>query len=1090
MLSTVSMPACKSQSLNTDNRISDFGVKARQFLDDHNEKMMAARKVNGFSDTRTPACPKSNGIVKKKTKEGYTREIIPDECEFGSDDINMNSLKVERENGGVIELESSCKAYVRASDDSQQENNHGEYRRIDDSDFTDSDVGGDNFNTPAATVIASSIITVPVITAECTALLCEDEFFTSSENESYEGGATSCQEVKIVNKEPGEELHSDDISSDASSEREMPTNRWNIAEADDEEKDGDSNSDKDAYQGGETVTASAERENENCGGQVPSGNKYAENEDGNGISGLNDLNKGNNTSKDAAVDGNDQNGENRVDVNAVTFELSVMAIQVEDEKTESKRDCSEDDWPKDSVKNFGDENTQENSESSCSVRGPATEKSEKKFSVEEALEKTRNKSNNFIIVRGITGPNKGHIGRTERFRPYSGQSPAMAQNQVRMSGMQQQIGESRNMAYEAANMAYEGVRHYSRGIDNHVMYATDQPADTFDISQVPQNLTELAATDVLNLFAKIDETHPTSITPVPPEVNFNQPQDINTVFPSVSYQPTEHHQQQQQQQPLLHQQQTQPQSRMTNVGHGSVGIVTEHPSQSTVIPINIENILSPQNVSVSISTASQPGSPYDSTDPNDSNKSNVSSCGSPFSPTSEVSQPSPYSESDMSMHSPAPSTPGSSVSTHTALSNNHLDSGYSTPSPDPGPGSNNMTLSCQQRLPYQHPPPLQGPTGFTEPSLLPNQNQPNMQWVDNQTVHPPLQTHQIGNTNQPMHPPPDAVWIGNRMFVPMQYPQQITVAPASAPNVPYPQYPTIQNEPQHNQGFSDLWNQVQNASLDVVLSKDEDGDTSLHIAIAQGEETLSKALICRLARDHKAALDAQDNHGQTPLHLASVTHSLEVVSYLILNGANVTKCNHHGSSILHCAAERGFEQVILTVGQAITSFNNNCRPSERIVFEMNFRDSEGLNTLHVAVINHKTQKRVFVDNQSSDIMVDNTETIKILCEMGASPSCQDGKAGKTALHYAAERGESEIMTLLLSLVDDPSELVNTGMFNGNTALHLVVGSNRSQDEIIELMEILFRHGADPGIQNSEGDKAVAYAQRQHKKVQRKLKKGQ
>ncbi len=81
------------------------------------------------------------------------------------------------------------------------------------------------------------------------------------------------------------------------------------------------------------------------------------------------------------------------------------------------------------------------------------------------------------------------------------------------------------------------------------------------------------------------------------------------------------------------------------------------------------------------------------------------------------------------------------------------------------------------------------------------------------------------------------------------------------------------------------------------------------------------------------------------------------------------------------------------------------------------------------------------------------------------------KTGETALHYAVEKDNIEIVEKLL----DAGAEVNAKSFNGNTPLHWVKDQR-------EMAEVLLRKGADVYIENDDGmspikqaDKTVIYS---------------
>ncbi|XP_077985425.1 uncharacterized protein LOC144440057 isoform X2 [Glandiceps talaboti] len=570
------------------------------------------------------------------------------------------------------------------------------------------------------------------------------------------------------------------------------------------------------------------------------------------------------------------------------------------------------------------------------------------------------------------------------------------------------------------------------------------------------------------------------------------------------------------------------------------GTVTEKTEKTTVMPIFINDIVEPNtsNSQNSFNQASGPSTvniaitsqvpqqqcnmfPNIASPPQQSPNHYQHPVDHPFSPASSEISSASSPQSAIPMPSPAPSTPASHYPDHHSPNSDigyvtsTTDSDYSNPPSNASvmqQPSNDFKLSAYPCLPDPVPNmPTSESNNYDSPS--PTTLYPNAKHYTQVTptqdkygtnISSPTNLHINGLEYTPMTPtqtnyrPQGCLEVNGQLYVPVLHSQPANIHPyqpypvvnnTHLPMSPYindNRYIQSQHQPVSDNG-SELWQKVQLANLNVLTKKDEDGDTVLHISIAQRHVNLAKAIIYRLSTDSSSDLDAQDNHGQTPLHLAVLTNLTEVIEYLIMSGASVSKCNHDGNTILHSAVERGFSQSITSIGTAIMKYNEQYKPGERITLSVDCKNADGLSPLHLAVISHQTTKRVFIDNNATDIMVDNSYNMELLIRyMHADVSLPDGKAGKTALHYIAEKGDSKMMPQLFNMVDDASAIVNETMFNGNTALHLVVGSGRKEDDILKLVQILFDYGADPSIQNSEGEKAIVYAQKSHLKVKRRL----
>ena len=56
------------------------------------------------------------------------------------------------------------------------------------------------------------------------------------------------------------------------------------------------------------------------------------------------------------------------------------------------------------------------------------------------------------------------------------------------------------------------------------------------------------------------------------------------------------------------------------------------------------------------------------------------------------------------------------------------------------------------------------------------------------------------------------------------------------------------------------------------------------------------------------------------------------------------------------------------------------------------------------------------------------------------------------------------------------------MYNGNTALHLIVGRALPEKDILFYVNLLMNHGANVGLENAEKEKALDLVHREHVEV--------
>uniref|UniRef100_A0A1B0G1K9 Uncharacterized protein n=1 Tax=Glossina morsitans morsitans TaxID=37546 RepID=A0A1B0G1K9_GLOMM len=104
-----------------------------------------------------------------------------------------------------------------------------------------------------------------------------------------------------------------------------------------------------------------------------------------------------------------------------------------------------------------------------------------------------------------------------------------------------------------------------------------------------------------------------------------------------------------------------------------------------------------------------------------------------------------------------------------------------------------------------------------------------------------------------------------------------------------PTVPTITMTP------SSAWEQF--------YQQNDDGDTPLHLACISGSVDVVAALICMAP--HPCLLNIQNDDCQTPLHLAALTAQPKILRMLLIAGAEPTIRNRNGNTALHLACISG-----------------------------------------------------------------------------------------------------------------------------------------------------------------------------------------
>ena len=163
-------------------------------------------------------------------------------------------------------------------------------------------------------------------------------------------------------------------------------------------------------------------------------------------------------------------------------------------------------------------------------------------------------------------------------------------------------------------------------------------------------------------------------------------------------------------------------------------------------------------------------------------------------------------------------------------------------------------------------------------------------------------------------------------------------------------------------------------------------------------------------------LNAVDQYGCTPIHVACQFGNLEAVTLLLGKGAKFELKDENGDTPLHEACRNGNESI---VKELLEKMSKKHLCSGNLVF----RNDSGLTPLHKAC------------------REGHTEVIKLLVKY-SSNSRELVAAGDndnaTALHYACQKGNIEIITTLL---EEEASIV-AARCNGITPLHIAAQVGR------------------------------------------------
>ena len=269
-----------------------------------------------------------------------------------------------------------------------------------------------------------------------------------------------------------------------------------------------------------------------------------------------------------------------------------------------------------------------------------------------------------------------------------------------------------------------------------------------------------------------------------------------------------------------------------------------------------------------------------------------------------------------------------------------------------------------------------------------------------------------------------------------------------------------------------------------VDAQDENGNHPLHLACERGHVEAVKVLL-----SHRADVKALNNAAWTPLHAAAGGRKdcREVGEILLKHGAETDAVNENGNQPLHLACKRGHAAtgiLLVSNGADGKSLNNNgYSPLELInQFVLAMVSSEESErdvryALHVAVERGLARTVQLLVDCGADVNavnkhgqtplhtavngeMDFPEMCEILLKCNAKIDAVDG-VGKQPLHLACERGHSVTGILLMSYEAD----ANVQTRDGRTPLrllsqYLLTCKERTDRHDDQALHIALRHNMD------------------------------
>ena len=242
-----------------------------------------------------------------------------------------------------------------------------------------------------------------------------------------------------------------------------------------------------------------------------------------------------------------------------------------------------------------------------------------------------------------------------------------------------------------------------------------------------------------------------------------------------------------------------------------------------------------------------------------------------------------------------------------------------------------------------------------------------------------------------------------------------------------------------------------------------DMESPLHIAAAAGHHGLVTVLLLQGASPHTKAPFEEE---QSPLHMAASIGCALCVSALVFGGADKDSCNVAGETPISLAANNNRVAVVTELLTADADIgirdDKNWSPLDKAAMQghvgvlrelLRHGDSVkacndlGFTALHLATLYGRE------------------DATRVLLEAGADIEAKATDQGSTPLHFAIE-GRTRSSGAICALLDGGAN-VNARRTNGGTPLHAACRFV-SWDRV----ELLLRWGADETLVNQDGDTAA------------------
>ncbi|XP_063157262.1 protein phosphatase 1 regulatory subunit 12C isoform X2 [Candoia aspera] len=210
-----------------------------------------------------------------------------------------------------------------------------------------------------------------------------------------------------------------------------------------------------------------------------------------------------------------------------------------------------------------------------------------------------------------------------------------------------------------------------------------------------------------------------------------------------------------------------------------------------------------------------------------------------------------------------------------------------------------------------------------------------------------------------------------------------------------------------------------------------------------------------MLRADPAAVNGTNADGISALHQACIDENMEVVEFLVENGADVNQADNEGWTPLHVAASCGYieiAQYLLDHGANIAAVNSDGD------VPLDIAEADNMEALLRAEIGKRGVDVEVAKREEEEVMLRDARHWLNAGKISDEPH---PKTGATALHVAAAKGYVEVMRLLLQAGYDTNVQDKDGWAPLHAAAHWGVE---------EACRLLAEHFCDMGALNNVGQR--------------------